>query len=121
MLKIPNEKGPVLAFKVSPDEKILVLGGYEHVLIKEPQTGNNIGPGRISLPGSGDITAINFCPKGKLLIIGGHDGRTIIFDASSNYVELSVPSTRIGQVMCCIFCPDATKFAISGADNIVNV
>jgi hypothetical protein len=36
MLRIYNEKGPVLAFKVSPDEKILVLGGYEHVLIKEP-------------------------------------------------------------------------------------
>lgn len=91
------------------------------MLIKDPLTGNDIEPGIISLINSGDITAIKFCPKGKLLLIGGHDGRTMIFDAENNFDKLCVPSTRIGQVMSCIFSPDGTKFAISGADNIVNV
>lgn len=78
MNRIQNLSGAVMAFKVSPDESLLVMGGNDHILIKNMWTGEDIGPGRISLANSGIVTTVSFSPDGNLFVVGSHDGKSII-------------------------------------------
>ncbi len=114
---------PVGALALSPDGKLLAVGGYQEVLLwdlAEPKLAKRIGSGQL-----GDVVhALAFTKDGRLLAVGDgvprRSGAVKIYNVSAGELVVTFEEP-LDVVYSLAFSADGTFLAAGGADPTVHV
>jgi WD40 repeat protein len=102
---------------VSPDGRIVALGGDSRPDVLEPWTGRNL----TNLEGgAANAMAVAFSPDGARLATGEADGTVRLWDASTAEEQL-VLAGHAGAVVDVAFSPDGTRLASVSLDGTMRV
>ena len=111
-----RHRGPIAAFAVSPDGKLLASGGSaDHVMrLWDARTGRLLW--RMAAD-TGGAEALAFSPDGKRLATAG-DGRIRLWEVASHREVRRFPDTKARSVA---FSPDGKLLAAGGYDNLIRL
>jgi WD40 repeat protein len=104
---------------VSPDGKLLAVGGFARLQLFDLATGKLLGDARDPV-GHGGTNSLAFSPDGKTLAVAGDFGRLALFDPVTAKERLALPP-RKAIVNAVAWSPDGKTLASAGVDNVVTL